>query len=430
MTRRTRIRIVSYLTAAFCALIAFSGVQLHRARHAERLLAASYARAESELCEELNQLSYTLTKGQYVTSPALFGALSAEIFSRSTAASAALSQLPAGNQCLEKTAKFITQTGDYAFALGRAAAQGKLPEDAAQNLAALAGNAGRLGAELSRTQLDTASGGAALSGTSFSETLENIEQEFPAYPTLIYDGPFSEHLTDRRAAMLAGKPEISKQEAQRIAAKFLAVSESSVTCDDASGGKLPTYTAHCGEITLDITRAGGEVLLLLSNRALGAPKLSNEEALRRAEAFLAAHGYSSLRQTYFQRYSGTLTVNFAAVTGDVLLYPDLIKLTVALDTGEIVNFETTGYLMNHRARTLPETLLPQSNVLAKIPNTLTVRAVSLALIPTDGGQERLTYEVTCQTAQARHILLYFDAQTGEEVRIFILIENENGTLTM
>lgn len=449
MTRRIRVRIVSYLTSAFLVLCVFASMQMQRAQQAERLLIATYQRAMGDLRSEMTQLDYSLTKGQYATSPALLSTLASEIFSKSASATAALSQLPYSNGSLNKTAKFITQVGDYAYALGRDAAQGKMPDEVtAKNLAALSKNADRLSADLNQLYGEMLSGElnfqlvrhaenelqkeekSDVTG-DFETTLEGIEEEFPEYPTLIYDGPFSEHLADRKPVMLDGQKEISREEAQSIAAKFLGVSVEQVTCDNTvSGGNIPAYSVRCGDIGINITKQGGAVQFLISEREVGAAAISDAEAIKKARAFLEEHGYKNMRESYYTRYANTIMINFAATQGDTLLYPDLIKITIALDNGSVMNLETTGYLMNHKVRALPKDARTKDEILAKVPKTLSVQSIGKALIPTEGEHEVLTYEVACKAQNGRHIMLYYDVKSGEEVRILVLIEDENGTLAM
>ena len=42
----------------------------------------------------------------------------------------------------------------------------------------------------------------------------------------------------------------------------------------------------------------------------------------------------------------------------------------------------------------------------------------------------LTHEFKCQTAEGKHILVYVNAQTGQEEKILILLEDESGTLVI
>ncbi len=51
-----------------------------------------------------------------------------------------------------------------------------------------------------------------------------------------------------------------------------------------------------------------------------------------------------MKETYYIKQDGIVTINYAYMQNNVIMYPDLIKLKVALDNGEILGIETTGYL--------------------------------------------------------------------------------------
>ena len=51
-----------------------------------------------------------------------------------------------------------------------------------------------------------------------------------------------------------------------------------------------------------------------------------------------------MKRTYYLKEEGVMTINYAYVQNDVTMYPDLIKLKVALDNGDILGIETQGYL--------------------------------------------------------------------------------------
>ncbi len=58
-----------------------------------------------------------------------------------------------------------------------------------------------------------------------------------------------------------------------------------------------------------------------------------------------------MKETYYLKQGGAVTINYA-YEQNVIVYPDLIKLKIALDNGEILGIETTGYLNNHTERNI------------------------------------------------------------------------------
>ena len=127
---------------------------------------------------------------------------------------------------------------------------------------------------------------------------------------------------------------------------------------------------------------------------------------------------------------GVLTVNYAYDQDGVLCYPDLIKVGVALDTGHIMSYDARGYISSHRERELPAAANTRQEARATVPDTLTVQSQQLALIPSEGGEERLCHELVCQNRDGRRYILYVNAVTGAQEKILILLEDESGALTV
>ncbi len=60
-----------------------------------------------------------------------------------------------------------------------------------------------------------------------------------------------------------------------------------------------------------------------------------------------------MKTTYYENIDNVLTVNFAYNDLDVCCYTDLIKVSVAMDDGEILGFDAKGFLVNHYDRDIP-----------------------------------------------------------------------------
>ena len=102
-----------------------------------------------------------------------------------------------------------------------------------------------------------------------------------------------------------------------------------------------------------MTKQGAQVLSLLASRPAGSAAVDAETAVATAKEFLAKAGYRYMAETYHMTQNGVLTVNFAYRQGEVLCYSDLVKVSVALDTGKVCGFEAKGYLTAHGPREIP-----------------------------------------------------------------------------
>ena len=203
----------------------------------------------------------------------------------------------------------------------------------------------------------------------------------------------------------------------------------------AIDGNLPCYTFACdaengATVWVYVTKQGGKVLSLLSSRPVGRAAVSADAAIETAKRFLQEKGYQDMAETYHITQSGILTCNFAWRQGDVICYSDLIKVSVALDTGTVCGFEAGGYLSTHCVRTLPEAAVNGEEAAAQVPASLEILAWQFALVPSDGKYETLCHEFKCAAADGRHYIIYVNAETGRQEKILILLEDENGALTL
>ncbi len=451
-SRRGRVRVVSFLTAGALAAAGF-GIQ-GRAQAAQyaRLLGNQRRHAFAELTAAAVELDTALQKASYATTPGLFSSLCTQAYAKALAAQMALGELPFGNIELEQTAAFFAKTGDYAMALSRQAyGEAVCTQEERENVAALAQTAsaladalGTLALQLGEGEMDledleevrarlcaVTEGESDLTGGS---VFQSVEADFPQTPALIYDGPFSEHLSNRTPKMLEGLPQASEEEAREAAARFLGLRADIFTLSAQGEGALPTwgFTAAVdgGELYVEVTRQGAQVLQVISSRPVAAARLDREAAVQAAADFLEQRGYPNMRHSYSINQGDALTVHFAAVQDGVYCYPDLVKVTVALDTGGMIGFEGHGYLMNHCTRTLPVAKVSREEAQKRVGEGLKALSHQMVLIPSAGEYELFCHEFKCEAANGSHVLVYVNAESGQEERILLLLEDESGTLTV
>ncbi len=452
LSRRAWIRAASFLAALLLVLGGFLLVKHRQVAWYQQQQALSGQHAFAELSTAVSELDTALQKGLYSTSGPMLCSICAEVYAKTQMAQMALGALPYANVELEQTASFLAKLGDFACALSASAAgSGGLSEDERDSLAQLSASTTALAQKVDQVQLQLAEGaltlesleqatarlssaqgddGAQQAGTAF----QTMEEEFPEVPTLIYDGPFSQHLTQRTPLGLEGLEEVTQEQARQAAADFLEFRPEVFTFASSVEGELPAYafTASLdgGEVYVEVTRQGGKVLEVFTSRAMGQPSLSFEEGVALADDFLAQRGFEGMEESYYIDQQGLLTIHYAAVQDGVLCYPDLVKVSVALDTGRVVGFESDGYWWNHTARDLEEPAVSREQAAQAVSPLLEILSVQTALIPTSGQYEVLCHEFKCSDQNGRHYIVYVNAQTGQEEHILILLEDESGTLVL
>ena len=383
--------------------------------------------AYSQLVSSVSSLETALQKARCCGTSSMLSQMSSQIWREAAAASQALSSLPPETEGLASVQKFINQTGEYAYTLiGRDTA---LTGQEYATLTSLHQAADRLSLELLSTQADL---GQNLHFPQQAVSAGDFDTDAPEqedYPSLTYDGPFSDHLDQLEPLALQSLPVLSPEEALTQGAAFCGLSQDALTVTDETQGTIPCYRLEGENISLLLTKQGGRTLLLTDGRALTAPTLSPEQGAIIAQEFLRSRGYSNMCRSYYETNQGTVTVNFAPVEEGRLLYPDLIKVTVALDNGTILGFESRGYVMNHQAREFTPSALSIEEAETLLSPLLTVKRRGQAIIPSAGAKEIDCYEFLCSTSDGAECLVYLNTQTGEEENILLLLTGENGVLT-
>jgi len=405
-----------------------------------------------ELVDHVENMEVLLAKSMVANSPRQNMMVLSDIWLQANSAQEDLGLLPVSHGSLARTAKFIGQVGDYAFSLAKKNARG-IPVKSGDwdKLAKLHTEAGVLGAELQRIQGEAGDGRLTWREVSqetraginkankqlTSERFVRIDKQMQEYPTLIYDGPFSDHIERRRPLGLTGK-QINAGEAAKIALDFTAAASGkkySVTGTSTVNGIIPAFrvnllpTGGRGEAVLvDVSRQGGHVVWMLNTRPIGRNRVVMDAA-ERAGQFLISHGKANMEATYALDLRNMAVISFAYKQDKVLVYPDLIKVQVALDSGEIVGYEAMGYLMSHTVRKLPKPKISADEARRAVNPRLNITHTRLTLIPLETLQEVLCYEIK-GTLNSDPFIIYINALTGEEERILQVIETRNGPMTM
>ena len=126
-----------------------------------------------------------------------------------------------------------------------------------------------------------------------------------------------------------------------------------------------------------------------------------------AGRYLERMGLQNLRATYYETIDGVCTINYAAMNGD----------------------DARGYINNHYDRAITPPALTAEQAQASVNPDLAVLSNRLALIPTSGKGEVLTYEFLTTAPDGEKLLIYVNAQNGAEEQILLLLETPYGTLT-
>ena len=411
-------------------------------------LANNYDRAFFELSDYVSDIDVLLTKAQLAGTPAQLASISNEIFMQAAEAKSCFGELPQQDVNLEKTAKFLSQVGDYTYVLSQNMINGQeISQEEYTTLAKLNDYASELSRSLGEIEariykgeisFNTAYGTniitRALAAEDILGDLENVEKAFEGYPSLIYDGPFSEHIENAESVMLKDAGEVSKKQALKKAKEFIGEKADGLEFEtEMNNTAIECYVFSKNtdkeQLSVTVTKKGGYILYFIDNRDVREMNYNKDSATAVAYDYLVNHGFTDMKSSYFEITDNTATINFAYSQNGIKMYPDLIKVRVALDTGEVTGIECKGYLMNHKDRGVMSATISEEEAKANISTNLSVNAVSLSVVPKDSLREVLCYEFH-GTYKDKNFIIYVNAENGREEEILLLLESETGVLTV
>ena len=443
-----------HMLSVICVLlviVAILGIILYqRQREYKQASENSYNMAFYELVNYVQNVETYLAKSLISTTPEHGAETLTNVWREANLAQAYLSRLPIESQELENTERFLNQVSDYSYSLSRKNIYNEsLSQEDLKNLKDLHGYSQDLENTLNQLSEDLNSGRfewgeLTKKGTvAFAQQVDNIskesfsnlEENFHEYSGLIYDGAFSEHLTKQDKKGLTGE-DISEEQATQIAKQFIGEDQikeiSSLGLSE--NATIPVYDFSLKNnqdqsANISISQKGGHVVYYNFNREVGVEAISQEEANEKGKQFLTSKGFPNMKETYYLKQEGIVTINYAYSQDGVIMYPDLIKVKVALDNGEVLGIETSGYLNNHEERNLPEIKISKEEAKNTLNKDLQIESEGLAMIPTEWQSEIYCYEFKGKVDDSE-FLVYINCENGREEDILVIKDTPNGTLTM
>ena len=408
-----------------------------------------YNMAFYQLVDNVQDVEIYLAKSMISISPESGTEALTYIWKEANLAQTYLSMLPISSAEIEKTAKFLNQVSEYSYALSRKTINGEqLTQNDLDNLEKLHNYSIDLKNNLNQIASDINSNKISWIKTSngnqkdyvTNNQFSSVEENFHEYAGLIYDGAFSEHMTNPEHKGLTGDS-IDEPRARDIARKIIGDEKiKNITYGGlTNNGSVESYD-YCIECKdksiwwVSITKIGGHILYINSNREIKNQNINDDDAARAAEEFLNNNGFYNMKKTYFVQNNGVETINYAYEQKNekgenIIVYPDLIKVKVALDNGEILGMESTGYLNSHTNRDVANIKITKEEAIASINSNVNIENVRLAIIPTEFNSEKICWEIKGKVTE-RDFLVYVNVENGKEEDILMILNSPEGTVAM
>ncbi len=335
-----------------------------------------------------------------------------------------LSLLPIVATNAQNVLKFTNQLSSYCTTVLK---EDSLPENFDQQIFEFFETSTQVNLQLSALETQILSGELDIltvgdGKTSSDGMFGSITDSIMEYPSVIFDGPFSDG--QESTTPKVKREAISAETAQNIAEKLGFNVEYSGEID----GVIPAYLLKGENSSVQITKEGGLLLMAVSEREVNEKNMSVEDGQTYALEFVEKLGYGSVKNVWQENYGNTAIYNFATDFDGVICYPDIFKVKVALDNGEILSYEGKSYVINNREREKEQPKISKNECAEKLKGGFTVTSARLCVISVN-NKEKLAWEFFGEYKNMKYVL-YYSAQNGEELTSFRIINSDSGEMVI
>lgn len=430
------ITLVSLLIAAMTGVIIWLSVwvadERGRVDSARMQIEAEYRNALYDSFDAVCEMENDLAKLLVSNSEAESVAIAADVYKSASAAAEVAGRLPVDIYEHSGLIKFLNQVGDFAGSYIRVIGTGG-------NVAAYDEQVENIYAVTENVRMSMSDAMAKFGDGDYTVLSQIDAGNFVTigtgemsieYPSIIYDGPFSDSLEKRDWKALEGQGEITEDNAAAIVREKLGMDGRvyAVTGGDATVYQLEGNVGG-KEAYASVTKRGGVIVSAMINGEDGGVKLGEKEASERALVYAAKLGYcKELSPVWYNESGSTAVVNLAPELDGVVIYPDLVKVKVSLSDGSLLGVEACAYCTSHCDRAIPQARMTEASARTCVSPRLNITHVRLAIIPKNSS-ERFCYEVAANY-KGLDYFVYVDAVTGKQVDILRVIDDEQGKLTV
>lgn len=352
-----------------------------------------------------------------------------------------IASLPLSSDNIVESVRFINQMSGYAQVLQeKLASGGELTESDLSTLNDMHESLTEMKKYLNQMSERMIYGYNILSESSringdydnFSLDFAQIQSDDTQYPTMIYDGPFSDSVVNQKVKGLQGS-EISKEEAYKIVDSFFK-NIASLQYQGQTNGKFNTYNFSIlntdnQKIYVQVTKIGGKILTVSGNVESDVKNIDYQQAEKIALDFAKENGIEDVTVVWHEELNDQTYFNIAPKQKNIILYPDLVKVKIDLENGNVIGYDAMSYWLNHTDRALSSASVTVEVAKANVDSSFEVKNERLVLAPLDYNREVLCWEFECERNGATYYI-YINANTNVEENILKVVKTSDGSKLM
>ena len=432
--------IILMLLAAVITLSVFVGIYAKDRVEKDRDLDAFYQSAYYGLVGNFVDIENDLAKARVMTDSKILKEDLMKIDVNCNLASQNLQVFYANNDGMHNLMSYINQLGDYCRYLIRELDHGKsLTTTQVENLNKLWGVSKEYGKLLNSLQ-DYAKDGNSLakllgeSNEEFEDILSSINNGSIEYPSLIYDGPFSDGVLKREAKGVVGE-EITPEQGKKFVEKYLVGYDiENIEYAQDNVNRIPSYLYAVKlkggrQCSVQIAKKGGLLLLIDLFHEVEEPSLTIEQCQKVAEQYCESIGLKNMKAVWINNNKSNVYINMCYEQDGIVNYPDMVKLKISLDTGEVIGYEGLNYAFNHTAREYEEPKISEEQAILNVSAILENIEIRLVTLPWNTVSEKVAYEIVGELDGEKYFV-YVDAYNGDELNVLRMIDSNQGDLLM
>ncbi|QTC43345.1 germination protein YpeB [Bacillus sp. V3] len=417
---------------------AFWGYQEHQEKNAILINSENnYQRAFHELTYQVDLLHDKIGTTLAMNSRKSLSPALADVWRLTSQAHSDVGQLPLTLLPFNKTEEFLSKIGDFSYRVAVRDLDDKpLTDKEYASLENLYKQSADIQKELRRVQhlviknnlrwmdveMALASGKEKADNTII-DGFKTVEKNVSGYDEASFGSTtfVNSQKRDENFRKLKGE-EISKKEAEAILRKYSGIDKSkeAKVASSGKGSEFKFYSVSIGngktDASMDITQKGGYPIWYINNREVKEAKISLNKASEQATKFLKENKFEKLELFESVQYDKLGVFTYVTLLDGVRIYPDAIKVKVALDNGQIVGFAAEEYLRNNHSREIPEPGITLEEAKTKTNPNLKVMEERQAVIINDLNEEVLCYEFLGMLGNDTY-RIFINADTGEEEKV-------------
>ena len=413
--------LIVYTVAAIAVLSVLSAVLYERTREYERTARYASSGAFETAVKASRDMSGALEKSLYAADSGMCARLCGEIYANALAAEAAISALPFDTYELEHISGFVNTVGDYAYTLCADLSESGFTPEQAENLHRMSAQAELIAQKLREIQEQVHNGAFVIDETQthlynvtdsdtrkLSDAMLELEGGFDAGDGYKYDGQYASRADEEKGTL-------SEEEILSVAAAAAGVEPRELRHEYDYEGENSRRCYSAGGMTV-VADASGLCSVSRSRLVVGG-EVSEEDARKTAESYLAQQGFENLTLRESAAQNGLVSFRYAAVQNEAVCEDNYITVSVAADNGEIYSLNAENYSPDIAE---VQWKVTEEEARKKLPQGIELQNSEKTVIKSPGGRSVACYEFVCADEKGEKVKIYVSGETGRQYKIEVL----------